>query len=190
LIAMILFQTGMSLTALAIVKERERGTMEQLIVTPIRNWELILAKITPYILVSFANTILIMAVGAFLFGVPLRGSLLLLFALVGVYLLPILGLGLLISTVAQTQQQAQLMTMPIMLPAMMLSGVFFPISSLPPFLQMVSNLLPLTYFIYILRSVLIKGVGLNMIIPQVVALIFFAIALLGLAAMRFRKSLD
>ncbi len=190
LIAMILFQTGMSLTALAIVKERERGTMEQLIVTPIRNWELILAKITPYILVSFANTILIMAVGAFLFGVPLRGSLLLLFALVGVYLLPILGLGLLISTVAQTQQQAQLMTMPIMLPAMMLSGVFFPISSLPPFLQMFSNLLPLTYFIYILRSVLIKGVGLNMIIPQVVALIFFAIALLGLAAMRFRKSLD
>jgi ABC-2 type transport system permease protein len=92
--------------------------------------------------------------------------------------------------VAQTQQQAQLMTMPIMLPAMMLSGVFFPISSLPPFLQMFSNLLPLTYFIYILRSVLIKGVGLNMIIPQVVALIFFAIALLGLAAMRFRKSLD
>ena len=142
LIAMILSNRN-EFTALAIVKERERGTMEQLIVTPIRNWELILAKITPYILVSFANTILIMAVGAFLFGVPLRGSLLLLFALVGVYLLPILGLGLLISTVAQTQQQAQLMTMPIMLPAMMLSGVFFPISSLPPFLQMFSNLLPL-----------------------------------------------
>jgi ABC-2 type transport system permease protein len=103
LIAMILFQTGTSLTALAIVKERERGTMEQLIVTPIRSWELILAKIIPYILVSFANTILIMAIGSFLFGVPLRGSILLLFALVGVYLLPILGLGLLISTAAQTQ---------------------------------------------------------------------------------------
>jgi ABC-2 type transport system permease protein len=92
--------------------------------------------------------------------------------------------------VAQTQQQAQLMTMPIMLPAMMLSGVFFPISSLPVVLQMVSSILPLTYFIYILRSILIKGVGLNMIIPQVVALMMFALVLLGLAAMRFRKSLD
>jgi ABC-2 type transport system permease protein len=190
LIAMILFQTGVNLTALAIVKEKERGTMEQLIVTPIRNWELILAKIIPYILVSFANTILIMAIGSFLFGVPLRGSLLLLFALVGVYLLPILGLGLLISTAAQTQQQAQLMTMPILLPSMMLSGVFFPISSLPVFLQFFSNMLPLTYFIYILRSILIKGVGLDMIIPQVLTLMVFAVVLLGLAAMRFRKSLD
>jgi len=115
LVAMILFQTATSLTALAIVKERERGTIEQLIVTPIRSWELIIAKIIPYILVSFANTILIMAVGTFLFGVPLRGSIVLLFSLVGLYLLPTLGLGLLISTAARTQQQAQLMTMPIML---------------------------------------------------------------------------
>jgi ABC-2 type transport system permease protein len=107
-----------------------------------------------------------------------------------VYLLPILGLGLLISTAAQTQQQAQLMTMPIMLPSMMLSGVFFPISSLPMFLQIFSKLLPLTYFIYILRSILIKGVGLDMIIPQVSALAVFAVVLIGLAALRFRKSLD
>ncbi len=190
LIGMILFQTATSLTALAIVKERERGTIEQLIVTPIRNWELVIAKIIPYILVSFANTILIMAVGTFLFHVPLRGSLILLFALVGLYLLPTLGLGLFISTMARTQQQAQLMTMPIMLPSMMLSGVFFPISSLPVFLQFFSSLLPLTYFIYILRSVLIKGVGLDLIIPQIIALTIFAIVLLGLAAMRFRKSLD
>jgi ABC-2 type transport system permease protein len=190
LIAMILFQTATSLTALAIVKERERGTIEQLIVTPIRSWELIVAKIIPYILVSFANTILILAIGAFVFGVPLRGSLMLLFALVGLYLLPTLGLGLLISTIAQTQQQAQLMTMPIMLPSMMLSGFLFPVSSLPVFLQFVGNLLPLTYFIYILRSVLIKGVGIDLIMPQVIALTIFAVVLLGLAAMRFRKSLD
>lgn len=190
LIAMILFQTATSLTALAIVKERERGTIEQLIVTPIHNWELVVAKIIPYIIVSFANTILIMAIGTFLFGVPLRGSLLLLFALIGLYLLPTLGLGLLISTAARTQQQAQLMTMPIMLPSMMLSGVFFPISSLPVFLQFVGNMLPLTYFVYILRSIVIKGVGLNMIMPQVIALTVFAIVLLGLAAMRFKKTLD
>ena len=190
LVAMILFQTATSLTALAIVKERERGTIEQLIVTPIRSWELVVAKIIPYILVSFANTILIMAVATFLFGVPLRGSIVLLFSLVGLYLLPTLGLGLLISTAAKTQQQAQLMTMPIMLPSMMLSGVFFPISSLPVFLQAVGNLLPLTYFVYILRSIVVKGVGLNMIMPQVIALTVFAILLLGLAAMRFKKTLD
>jgi ABC-2 type transport system permease protein len=190
LVAMILFQTATSLTALAIVKERERGTIEQLIVTPIRSWELIVAKIIPYILVSFANTVLIMAVATFLFGVPLRGSLVLLFSLVGLYLLPTLGLGLLISTAAHTQQQAQLMTMPIMLPSMMLSGVFFPISSMPVFLQAVGNLLPLTYFVYILRSIVVKGVGLNMIMPQVIALTIFAIVLLGLAAMRFKKTLD
>ena len=190
LIAIILFQTGTNLTALAIVKERERGTMEQLIVTPIRSWELIVAKIIPYILVSFAITVLILAAGTLLFSVPIRGSLILLFAMVGLYLLPTLGLGLLISTVANTQQQAQLMTMPIMLPSMMLSGVFFPISALPTFLQVFSRLLPLTYFINIMRSVLIKGVGLDLMVPQIAALTVFAIVLIGLAVSRFQKTLD
>ncbi|HEX8992291.1 MAG TPA: ABC transporter permease [Anaerolineales bacterium] len=190
LIAIILFQTATSLTALAIVRERERGTIEQLIVTPIRNWELVLAKIIPYIIVSFADTILILAVGAFLFGVPIRGSLLLLFALTGLYLLPTLGYGLFISTVAQTQQQAQLMIMPMMLPAFMLSGYIFPISSLPVVLQLVGDLLPTTYFIYVMRAVVVKGVGLDLIMPQTIALSIFAVGLLGLAAWRFRKSLD
>ncbi len=190
LIAIILFQTATSLTALAIVRERERGTIEQLIVTPIRNWELVLAKIVPYIIVSFADTILILVVGTFLFGVPIRGSLILLFALTGLYLLPTLGYGLFISTVAQTQQQAQLMIMPMMLPAFMLSGYIFPISSLPVVLQLVGDLLPTTYFIYLMRAVVVKGVGLDLIIPQTIALGIFAVALLGLAAWRFRKSLD
>jgi ABC-2 type transport system permease protein len=190
LIAMILFQTATSLTALSIVRERERGTIEQLIVTPIRNWELILAKIIPYILVSFADMLLILLIGTLWFGVPIRGSLLLLFAMTGLYLLPTLGLGLLISTFARTQQQAQLMTMPILLPAMMLSGFIFPVASLPVFLQLVGGLFPLTYFIYILRSVVVKGVGLEMIIPQTIALIVFAIVLLAAAALRFRKKLD
>jgi len=190
LIAVILFQTATSLTALAIVRERERGTMEQLIVTPIRNWELVLAKIIPYILVSFADTILILVVGTVLFGVPIRGSLILLFALTGLYLLPTLGYGLVISTMARTQQQAQLMVMPLMLPAMMLSGYIFPISSLPAVLQFVGALLPTTYFIYVMRAVVIKGVGLNLIMPQTIALAIFGIVMLGLAAWRFRKSLD
>ncbi len=190
LIAMILFQTATSLTALSIVRERERGTIEQLIVTPIRNWELILAKIIPYIMVSFADMLLILLIGTFWFHVPIRGSLLLLFALTGLYLLPTLGLGLLISTFARTQQQAQLMTMPILLPAMMLSGFIFPVASLPVFLQFVGELIPLTYFIYILRSVVVKGVGLEMIIPQTIALSAFAVVLLTLAALRFRKKLE
>jgi len=190
LIAMILFQTATSLTALSIVRERERGTIEQLIVTPIRNWELILAKIIPYILVSFADMLLILLIGTLWFGVPIRGSLWLLFGMTGLYLLPTLGLGLLISTFARTQQQAQLMTMPILLPAMMLSGFIFPVASLPVFLQFVGNLFPLTYFIYILRSIVIKGVGIEMILPQTIALIVFAIVLLGAAALRFRKKLD
>jgi ABC-2 type transport system permease protein len=190
LIALILFQTATSLTALAIVRERERGTMEQLIVTPIRSWELILAKITPYILVSFADTLLILVLGTLIFGVPIRGSIILLFAMTGLYLLPTLGYGLVISTVARTQQQAQLMVMPLMLPAMMLSGYIFPIASLPLALQYVGALLPTTYFIYIMRAVVIKGVGLSLIIPQTIALSVFAVALLGLAMWRFRKNLD
>lgn len=190
LIAMILFQTATNLTALSIVRERERGTIEQLIVTPIRNWELILAKIIPYILVSFADMILILLIGTFWFGVPIRGSLLLLFAMTGLYLLPTLGLGLLISTFARTQQQAQMMTMPILLPAMMLSGFIFPVASLPVFLQLVGDIFPLTYFIYMLRAIVVKGVGIEMILPQTFALIVFSVVLLGAAALRFRKKLD
>ncbi len=190
LVAMILFQTTVSLTALSIVRERELGTIEQLIVTPIRNWELVLAKITPYILVSFANTLLILLIGTFWFGVPIRGSVLLLLAMTGLYILPNLGIGLVISTIARTQRQAQFMTMPIMLPSMMLSGFIFPISSLPVVLQAVGYMFPLTYYIILMRSIVIKGAGLNLLMPQVLVLTFFAIALLGLAAWRFRKTLD
>ena len=190
LIAMILFQTATSLTALSIVRERERGTIEQLIVTPIRSWELIVAKIIPYIIVSFMDMLLILLIGTLWFQVPIRGSLWLLFAMTGLYLLPTLGMGLLISTFAKTQQQAQLMTMPILLPAMMLSGFIFPVASLPVFLQLVGEIFPLTYFIYMLRSIVIKGVGIEMIVPQIIALMVFAFIFLGAAALRFNKKLD
>jgi ABC-2 type transport system permease protein len=190
LIAMILMMTTVNLTSFSIVRERERGTIEQLIVTPIRNWELVVAKITPYVIVSMVNVVIILLLGTLWFGVPIRGSLLLLFTLTGLYLLPNLGLGLLISTFANTQQQAQMMVMPIMLPSMMLSGFIFPVAALPVFLQLVSRLLPLTYFLFIVRSIVIKGVGLELLIPEVFALIVFSLLLMGLAAMRFRKSLD
>jgi ABC-2 type transport system permease protein len=190
LVAMILFTTTTNLTALSIVRERELGTIEQLIVTPIRNWELVLAKITPYILVSFANTLLILVIGTFWFGVPIRGSVLALLAMTALYLLPNLGLGLVISTIARTQRQAQFMTMPIMLPSMMLSGFIFPISSLPVVLQAVGYMFPLTYYIILMRSIVVKGTGLNLLMPQILILTGFAIVFLSLAAWRFRKTLD
>ena len=190
LIAMILMMTTTNLTSAAIVKERERGTIEQLIVTPIRSWELVVAKLTPYVFVSMANVLVILVVGVFWFGVPIQGSLLLLLTLTGLYLLPNLGLGLLISTFAKSQQQAQFMVMPIMLPSMMLSGFFFPVAALPAALQFVSSLLPITYFIIIVRSVVVKGAGLDLLIPQTLALGGFSIFLIAIAAMRFRKSLD
>jgi len=190
LIAMILMMTTTNLTSAAIVKERERGTIEQLIVTPIRNWELVIAKITPYVIVSMANVLLILLVGTLWFHVPIRGSFALLLTISALFLLPNLGLGLLVSTFARTQQQAQFMVMPIMLPSMMLSGFIFPVAALPPVLQAIAKLLPLTYFLQVLRAIVIKGAGLELILPQVLALTAFALALLGLAALRFRKTLD
>jgi len=190
LIAMILMMTTTNLTSAAIVKERERGTIEQLIVTPIRAWELVIAKITPYVLVSMANVVVILVVGTLWFGVPIRGSLLLLLTLTGLYLLPNLGLGLLISTFAKSQQQAQFMVMPIMLPSMMLSGFIFPVAALPAALQFVSSLLPITYFMFIVRSVVVKGAGLELLIPQTIALGIFAVVLIAIASWRFRKTLD
>ena len=190
LIAMILMMTTTNLTSLSIVKERERGTIEQLIVTPIRSWELVIAKITPYILVSMGNTILVLLIGTVWFSVPIRGSLMLLLALTGLYLLPNLGIGLLISTFAHTQQEAQFMTMPIMLPSMLLSGFLFPVASMPLFLQAIGSFLPLTYYLFILRSVVIKGAGINLLLPQIAALSGLAVILLAIAARRFRKTLD
>ncbi len=188
--AMILFMTTTNLTSAAIVKERERGTIEQLIVTPIKNWELVIAKIAPYVIVSMVDVIVILAAGTLWFGVPIRGSILLLLVLSGLYLLPNLGLGLVISTFAQTQQQAQLFMMPIMLPSMFLSGFFYPIATLPPFLQVLSRFIPLTYYLFIVRSIVVKGAGLELLLPQVGGLAVFAVVLMGIAALRFRKSLD
>jgi ABC-2 type transport system permease protein len=190
LIALILMMTTMSLTSASIVKEREQGTIEQLIVTPIRSWELVIAKITPYVLVSMADVFIILLVGTFWFHVPIRGSLLLLLALTGLFLLPNLGIGLVVSTVAKTQQQAQFMVMPIMLPTFMLSGFIFPISTLPWALQVVARALPVTYFLVIVRSIVIKGTGLDLLLPQVGALTLFSLLMIALAALRFRKTLD
>jgi drug efflux transport system permease protein len=190
LIGMILQLLTTMLTATAIVRERERGTIEQLIVTPIRSWELIVGKMVPYTILSMFDTGEVLVVGTFWFGVPIRGSLALLLTLCGLFLIGSLGIGLLISTVAQTQQEAMMLSWFTMLPTVFLSGFLFPLAAMPVWLQAVSYVIPLRYFLIIIRSILLKGVGASVLLPEILALTVFAIAVMALAALRFRKRLD
>ena len=190
LIGMILQLMTTMLTSTAIVRERERGTIEQLIVTPIRSGELIVGKIAPYVLIALFNTLEVLTVGTLWFGVPVRGSLALLLLLSGLFLTCSLGIGLFISTIAQTQQQAMMLTWFTLLPTVFLSGFFFPLAAMPPLLQAISRLIPLRYYLAIIRSILLKGVGAESLTEEIVALaILGAITVTG-AVLRFRKSLD
>ena len=190
LIGMILQYLAVILTSTAIVRERERGTIEQLIITPIRSWELIVGKLLPYVLISFFDLLLVLMLGTLAFNMPINGSVLLLLILSGLFLVTTLGIGLLISTVAHTQFEAMMMAVFIQLPAVFLSGFFFPLAAMPPFLQVVSALIPLRYFLIIVRAVLIKGVGLAAVSGEVLALVVFGAVVMGGAVARFRKRLD
>ncbi|MBC8264586.1 MAG: ABC transporter permease [Anaerolineales bacterium] len=178
------------LTSMAIVRERERGTMEQLIVTPLKSYELIIGKLIPYVFIAFLDTLEVLAVGAFWFGVPIRGSILLLLALSVLALMTSLGLGLFISTVSNTQQEAMLLSYLIQLPSIFLSGFMFPIAAMPRVLQYFSYGVPLTYFLIIVRGIVLKGIGLELLIEQVVAMAIFGVVILTLSAARFRKRLE
>lgn len=189
-IGMILFAIAAILTATSVVRERERGTIEQLIVTPIRPWELIVGKLMPYVVLGFFNTIEVLAVGHWWFGVPIRGDLGLIILLSGIFMVTGLGIGLLASTIANTQQEAMLTVWMTLLPSIFLSGFFFPLEAMPPFLRALSYLMPLRYYLVIIRSLLLKGVGLEMIQTDVLAMTLFAVGIMTLAALRFRKRLD
>jgi ABC-2 type transport system permease protein len=189
-IGMILFAITAILTATAVVRERERGTIEQLIVTPIRSWELIVGKITPYVLLAFLAMIEALAIGHWWFGVPIRGSLALIVLTSGIFLLSGLGIGLFASTIANTQQEAMLLVWMTLLPAIFLSGFFFPLQAMPQVLQWISLIMPLRYYLVIIRALLLKGVGLEMILDQVLALVAFAVVILTAASIRFHKRLD
>jgi ABC-2 type transport system permease protein len=178
------------LTATAIVRERERGTIEQLIVTPIRPLELIIGKLLPYVLLSFLNTFEVIALGHWWFGVPVRGNLVLIALLSGLFLLSSLGIGILASTTANTQQEAMLTVWMTLLPSIFLSGFFFPLEAMPPVLQAISYLTPLRYYLVIIRSLLLKGVGMEALGPETFALAVFGVVIMGIAALRFRKRLD
>lgn len=189
-IGMILSFITTILTATAIVRERERGTIEQLIVTPIRSWELVLGKLLPYVILAFIETFEILIIGHFWFGVPIRGSLSLIILTSGIFIMSSLGIGLLASTVANTQQEAMLTVMMYNLPSIFLSGFFFPLEAMPQALQIVSYAIPLRYFLVVIRSLLLKGVGIEAIQGEVIALTIFGIVIMTLAALRFRKRLD
>jgi ABC-2 type transport system permease protein len=178
------------LTATAIVRERERGTIEQLIVTPIRPLELIIGKLLPYVLLSFLNTFEVIALGHWWFGVPVRGSLLMIALLSGLFLLSGLGIGILASTTANTQQEAMLTVWMTLLPSIFLSGFFFPLEAMPPALQWVSYLTPLRYYLVIIRSLMLKGVGPEAFPEEIIALAVFGVVIMAVAALRFRKRLD
>jgi ABC-2 type transport system permease protein len=190
LIGLILQMQATLLTASAIVRERERGTIEQLIVTPIRPWELIVGKILPFALVALLITLEVLVIGTLWFGVPIRGSLLLLLGISCLFLVSALGIGLLISTVAQTQQEAFLLTFLTLLPSIFLSGFIYPIAAMPKVLQFFSTFIPLTYFLVVVRGIVLKGVGVPALTNQIIALTIFGAVLIVLASARFRKRLD
>lgn len=189
-IGMILYALTSILTATAIVRERERGTIEQLIVTPIRPWELVVGKIIPYVILAFLNTVEVLAIGSWWFKVPIRGELSMIFLLSGVFLLSSLGIGILASTLANTQQEAMLIVWMTLLPGIFLSGFFFPLDAMPKILQWISYIIPLRYYMVIIRSLMLKGVGYAAIREDVIALVIFGLGIMTIAASRFRKRLD
>jgi ABC-2 type transport system permease protein len=189
-VGMILSMVTAMLTATAVVRERERGTIEQLIVTPIRSWELIVGKLLPYVALAYIDIFEILIIGHFWFQVPIRGDLGLILLLSGLFVISSLGIGLFASTIANTQQEAMITVLFTMLPSIFLSGFFFPIDAMPKFLQVVSYIIPLRFYLVIIRALLIKGVGVQALQNEIIALIIFAVVIMAGASARFRKRLD
>ncbi len=190
-LVLILLITTTNLTAMAIVKEKEIGTLEQLMVTPIRSFELILGKLFPFIIVGMTNVCVVLTVMVFGFGIPIKGSVLLLFVLTGIFLMTSLGIGLFVSTISKTQQQAMMTAIFfVMMPMMYISGFVFPIENMPMPLQYLSLCIPMRYYLVIIRSIILKGVGIDMLWPQAVVLLTMGLAILVASALRFRKKLD
>ncbi|MCC7156841.1 MAG: ABC transporter permease, partial [Bryobacterales bacterium] len=178
------------LTALSVVREKEIGTMEQIMVTPIRPIELMLGKTIPFLIVGFIDMALVIAIALELFHVPLRGSLLLILGTSLLFMMTTLGAGLLLSTVSETQQQAMMGAFFFFQPAFMLSGFAFPLRNMPEVIQWLTYLNPLRYFMDIVRGVFLKGTGVAILWPQILALAVFGFAILFLSALRFQKRLD
>ena len=190
-LGLVLMVMTLLLSAMGVVREKEIGTMEQLIVTPIRPWQLLVGKLAPFAIIGTIQFVLVTGVAVFGFRVPLRGSFLVLFLLSGLFVLNSLGLGLLVSTIVQNQQQAMMgAALALMMPMVLLSGLIFPIDNMPPAIQLVTYAIPLRYYAEIIRAVFLRGSGLEVLWPQAAALSAMGLAIFTVAALRFRKRLD
>lgn len=190
LVGLIMQNITVLLTAFALVRERERGTIEQLIVSPIKSSELILGKLLPYVIIGFFDFLFSLALGMLWFGVPIRGSIGLLIFLGSGFVICALAIGILISTISKTQLQAMQLSFLIILPSVLLSGFVFPREAMPKIIQYIGYAMPLTYFLNILRGIVLKGVGMDYLFKDVVLLFVLGLSLLILSIARFRKKLD
>ena len=188
-LGMILLTMALNTAALAIVRERESGTLEQLMVTPLRPRELIVGKLVPLVVLSYVEMLLVLVVARAWFRVPLEGSIPLLLAMSFMFLISAVGQGLLISAFAKTQQEAQLVSFLLITPSMLLSGFMFPIQNMPPVIQWLTYAIPFRYFLEIVRGIFLRGVGLEVLWPQAAALTGISLLLIGLGVLSFRKHL-
>jgi ABC-type multidrug transport system permease subunit len=189
LIGIILQLVTVFLTAFAIVRERERGTLEQLLVTPVSKDGLILGKLLPYTAIGFGQTVLVLLLMVFLFGVPIHGSVALLLFLSMVFLVPALGMGIVISTFARNQSEAMQMSLMTLLPAFLLSGFVFPRESMPLVIYLISFLIPATYYLEILRGIILRGAGIVALWDEALVLGAFGLFFMILSVVRFKKHL-
>ena len=188
-IVVVVSLVSLLLTSMAVVREKEIGTMEQIMVTPITPGELILGKTLPFAMIGLVDVTIVAAIGAFWFQVPIRGNLALLYLATSLYLMTTLGIGLLISTISQTQQQAMMSTFFFFFPAVLLSGFAFPIANMPTVVQWITLFNPLRYFLVILRGIFLKGIGVSILWPQMLVLAVMGVVVLWLAVRRFHKTM-
>ena len=189
-LGLLLMVMTMLLTSLAIVKEKELGTLEQIVVTPIKPYQLIIGKLAPFFLIGVVDVILVVFFASLIFSLPVKGGVLLLLFLSLIFLMTTLGLGLFISTISRTQQQAMMTAIFFfMMPMMFFSGFVFPIENMPTIIQYISYVVPLRYYFVIVRGLFLKGVGINILWPQVLALLAFGGVILSMSVMRFQKKL-
>lgn len=189
ILGIVVTMTMVLITSIGIVRERERGNLEQLMVTPIKSIELMIGKIIPYIGLGYMQITVALLVGVIVFHVPIKGSILQLYILTLFFITASLGLGILISNIAKTQMQAMQMAFFVMLPSILLSGFMFPREAMPKVIYYLSNIIPLTYYLDIIRGIILKGIGFSYLIGQVVSLLVFSVVLLTLSSLKFKKKI-
>jgi ABC-2 type transport system permease protein len=189
ILGIVVTMTMVIMTSMGIVREREKGTLEQLMVTPIKPFELMIGKILPYIVLGYVQITVALLIGKLVFHVPIKGSLFELYLLTLFFITASLGLGILISNVAKTQMQSMQMAFFVMLPSILLSGFMFPREAMPRIIYYIGNFIPLTYYLVIIRGIVLKGIGFSYLAGQVVSLLVFSVVLLTISTLKFKKTI-